>query len=581
MLADKGGKEMKISTSFKFIGGIVMMIFLLVPYSATGASSASDPPVTCEEIAKIQVPNAIIKATTVVLAGAQQFVQSPGYPTPQNVTLPAEICRVQGTAKPTSDSRINFELWVPARGWNQKIMVFGNRTYSGLMNSPPEAPTVMASMASQIARGYATLVGDSGHDTDDMMFVVGHPEKMADWGFRSINAITKAAKYILTASKGTAPKYSYYQGCSTGGHQGLAEAQRYPEDFDGILVGAPCNNRLRLNIGFLNMFLANHNPGDNINPIIPISTTDPDPVKRNKLPMIQAKVIEMCDTADGVQDGIMDDPRKCVDPVFDAARDLQCHGADAPNCLTAAQVTALNKLHSGAIDLRPTVNNVTNPNYKKPIYQWPKGVEASMLGYMGLSGIPARTDFWRYWVFDKSDWNWWTFDFNRNFTYADFKVSSVIDNINPNLKPFKDRKGKMIIYHGWADGVVSATDTALYYDNVVKTVGGTGPNALADTQSFIRLFLVPGMDHCSGGFCPTGMPAPASSQNDWIMALENWVENGVAPDMIIGAYIASDKVDMTRPICAYPKIAKYKGPAPANLSNPLVKEASNWFCENP
>ena len=218
-----------------------------------------------------------------------------------------------------------------------------------------------------------------------------------------------------------------------------------------------------------------------------------------------------------------------------------------------------------------------------------KGAEASMLSYMGEGGEPARTDFWRYWVFDNRDWNWWTFDFNRDFTYALQTVSPKIDNINPDLTAFKARKGKMIIYNGWADGVVSAMDTALYYDNVVKKVGGTGATALVDTQSFVRLFLIPGMAHCVGGFCPNrpgaadseGVPEDPSPQNNWIMALEGWVENGIAPDKMIGATLVSDKVDMTRPLCTYPKIAKYKGAPPYNMTNAAVKSATNWSCENP
>jgi feruloyl esterase len=564
---------MKTYTRFKLFGLVVVIIFLLTACSGGGDSAPPFQPLTSAEVAKLQVPNASIKAATLVSAGAQKFVQSTGYPTPQSVTLPFDIIRVQGTAMPTSDSSINFELWIPATGWNQKLWAFGNGGYSGSMG--------LSGMVAQLTRGYATLIGDTGHDTEDMMFVVGNPEKMADWGYRSVHAITVASKYILTAAQGTSPKYSYYSGCSTGGGQGLAEAQRYPEDFDGILAGDPGNNRLRLNIGFLNMFIANHDPGVNNPPIIPLKSGDADPAKNNKLPMIQAKVIEKCDALDGVTDGILDDPRLCTSPAFDATRDLLCPGADAANCLTAAQVTALTNLHTGALDKRPTVNNVTNPNYNKPIYQWPRGVETSMRGYMGESGEPARTDFWKYWVFDNPDWDWWSFDFNRDFDYAILKVSENVDNMDQNLKPFKDRKGKMIIYNGWADGVVSATDTALYYDKVVTTVGGTGATALADTQSFVRLFLVPGMAHCSGGFCPTGQPAPASAQNDWIRALENWVENGIAPDMIIGATVVSGAVDMTRPICAYPKIAKYKGSAPYDKTNAAVKSSANWSCENP
>lgn len=580
----KGGIGMKTWSGFIIVSMFVISIFLLTACSDSDSSGDLDvtqqtSSLSCAEIAQLEVPNAVITAATEVSAGAQQFIQSEGYPTPIDVTLPYDIFRVQGTAMPTSDSSINFELWIPASSWNQKLMAFGNGGYSGSMGRAYSA------MALQLERGYATLIGDSGHDTEDMMFIVGHPEKMADWGYRSVHAITVAAKYILEQSQGTLPLYSYYQGCSTGGGQGLAEAQSYPEDFDGILAGAPGNNRMRLNIAFLNMFLANHNFNDNTTPIIPLSTDTSLPAEqRNKLPMIQAKVIESCDSLDGVTDGILDDPRLCVSPDFDE-NDLLCSGADAADCLTTEQVTALKNLHTGPLDLRPTVNNVANPNYNEPIYQFPKGSEASMYYYMGLSGEPARTDFWRYWVFGDPYWDWWTFDFNRDFTYALQTVSPEVDNTDPDLKPFRDRGGKIIIYNGWADGIVSATDTALYYDEVVETVGGTGPTAYEDTQIFARLFLVPGMGHCSGGFCPatSGQDGTllASAQTDFILALENWVENGIAPDMMIGATTVSGQVDMTRPICPYPEIAQYIGSAPADLTNPAIKLEENWDCMNP
>ena len=567
-----------------FVGSMVVLnLFLLTACSDSDSDgnvgSVQSAALSCEEIAQLEVQDAVINAVTAVPAGGQQFIQSEGYPTPVNVTLDVDICRVQGTAMPTPESRINFELWILSSEWNKKLMAFGNGGYSAKMSSG------YSSMTKQVARGNATVVGDTGHDTEDMMFVVGNPESMADWGYRSVHAITVAAKFILKNSQGTSPLYSYYQGCSTGGGQGLAEAQRYPDDFDGILVGDPGNNRMRLNIAFMYMFLANHNTNDNSTPIIPLSRdTSLSPELQNKLPMIQSRVIEICDSLDGVTDGILDDPRLCVAPDFDEDM-LLCTGGDAADCLTEEQVTALRNLHTGPLDLRETVNNVSNPNYSMPIYQFPKGSESSMYNYMGLSGEPARADFWRYWVFNDPNWDWWSFDFNRDLTYAVQTVSPVVDSIDPDLKPFRDSGGKIIIYNGWADGVVSATDTALYYDNVVKTVSGTEATAYEDTQSFARLFLVPGMGHCRGDFCPgiTGQDGAlaASAETDFMLALENWVENGIAPDMMIGAKTVSGEVDMTRPICPYPQIAKYIGPAPADLTNTEIKIEGNWACLEP
>ena len=259
--------------------------------------------------------------------------------------LPA-FCRVQAHVATSNDSLVNFETWVPSN-WNGKIVVTGNGGYSNVPS--------YRDMAYALAQGYAAVGGDTGHQTptpDDLQWGAGHPERILDWGTRSIHAITEPAQKIVAALAGNAPRRSYYYGCSTGGHQAYAEIQKYPQDFDGLVAGAPGNNRVRLNAAYLWQFLSNHSAEDG-REIVPAA----------KLPMITKAVVAACDKNDGVADGVIDDPRSCG---FNPAS-LACREQDASDCLTQTQVAALNRMYSGA----------TNPRTGERIYPgWSKSSEA-------------------------------------------------------------------------------------------------------------------------------------------------------------------------------------------------------------
>src|SRR5262249_51649266 len=222
-------------------------------------------------------------------------------------------------------------------------------------------------MAEAMRKGYVAIGGDAGHQTatpDDLLWGVGHPEKIIDWGARSVHSITEAGKRIIERMQGTPARRAYFCGCSTGGHQGYAEIQRYPQDFDGVVAGAPGNNRVRLNAGFLWQFLANRQPETDSPPIIPAS----------KLPAITRAVVQACDALDGVADGVVDDPRTCS---FDPSS-LLCKQDEDATCLTSDQVNALKKLYAGA----------RNPRTGQQIYPgWPKSSEALTVNANGLPAI--------------------------------------------------------------------------------------------------------------------------------------------------------------------------------------------------
>ncbi|HEU4389051.1 MAG TPA: tannase/feruloyl esterase family alpha/beta hydrolase [Blastocatellia bacterium] len=507
-------------------------------------------PCDAASLAKLKLDKARIVSVSAVPAGSFTPLGSPI----ALASLP-DFCRVQAVATPTPDSLINFEVWLPkAASWNEKLVTTGNGGYSPALN--------YRDMAYALRQGYAALGGDTGHQTkdpNDLTFVVGHPEKMVDFGTRSIHAITVAGKRIIAAFEGRAARRAYYYGCSTGGHQGFAEIQRYPADFDGVIAGAPANNRVRLNAGFLWQFLANHNPGDNSTPIIPPS----------KLPLITNAVVAACDANDGVTDGVIDDPRSCR---FDPAV-LKCKQGDADDCLTPPQLAALEKMYAGA----------RNPRSGAQVYPgWPKSSEALTVAPNGTvtsgwsqywgTNEPARSGFWRYWVFDNPRWDWWTFDFDRDLARADAEVGKAVDQVNTDLSAFKARGGRVIVYHGWQDPVVNALDTITYYEKVKARQGSQ-----TETDRFFRLFLVPGMGHCAGGTGTTSFgnqgtaPPLIDAQHDCLSALDRWVDQGVAPDSIVASKIVNGITVRTRPLCPYPKKAVYKG-----IGN--TDDATNFTC---
>jgi feruloyl esterase len=429
--------------------------------------------------------------------------------------------------------------------WNGKLVVTGNGGYSPQLS--------YGDMAMAMRQGYAVVGGDTGHQSanpNDMLFGVNHPEKIIDWGTRSVHAITEPSKAIVGALGAKAADKSYYYGCSTGGHQGYAEVQRYPNDFDGVIAGDPGNNRTALNVEFMWRFLSNHATNDNTTPILTTA----------KATLITNSAVAACDALDGVTDGVIDDPRVCTTAKFNVDS-LLCTGADAPTCLTAAQVAAAKKIYQGPV----------NPSTSTNIYPGPPvGSESGWSAYWGTTE-PTRADFWRYWVFDNPGWNWWTFDFNRDMAYSLAKVGPYVDQNNTDISAFKARGGKLITFQGWADPVVSPYDTIAYYQKVVAAQGSQ-----ANTDTFFRLFMAPGMGHCGGGAGPSvfgnsNTPPVVDAQHDLISALDAWVTKGTAPDQIIASKLTGTTVVRTRPLCPYPKKQTYKGTGSTD-------DAANFTC---
>jgi feruloyl esterase len=520
------------------LGLLFAVMVALVPLTARAA------PADCAALAHAALANGRVERAQLVPPGSFQPPEGP----PVATTRP--ICRVSGFADPSGASRIGFEVWLPAAGWTGRIHMVGNGAYSS---------EIRYGLLAQIAsRGDAAVATDTGHKGESLMFGVENPEAIEDWGHRAVHQSIEAGKRLARAYYGRRPDWSYFTGCSTGGHQGLMSAQRYPGDFDGVIAGAPGANRTNLNFGFLWQFQQNHEHGDNRRPIL----------DRAALITVNRAVIAQCDALDGVRDGIVTDPRQCR---FDPKVTLCRPGANT-GCLTPRQVQALAAMYAGA--QRAVTGEQIYPG-------WPVGSEYSkgrptMMAAEQAWDIywanpqrpeePQRIDYIRRWALNDPTWDWWSFDWDKDVDRVRAAMGPRIDAIDPDLSAFRRRGGKLILFMGWQDPVVSPYDTIGYYEAVAARQGGFTP-----AQSFARLFMVPGMPHCAGGpgdsnFVSTSRdsaPLKPDTEHDMSLALEAWVERGRAPDRIIAAKYAGDGPEsglvFTRPLCPYPQLPYYRG----------------------
>jgi feruloyl esterase len=474
--------------------------------------------VMCASLMSLTIPDVEIASATDVAAGPFGPAGGRG-----GGTLVPAFCRVAAVATPSTDSHINLEVWIPTTNWTGRLLGTANGGFAG---SIPYGP-----MAAGLAKGYATVGTDTGHIGDQLEFGLGHPEKIVDWGYRAIHVMTETAKLVIRSDRGRFPDRSYFDGCSTGGQQGLSEAQRYPADYDGIVAGDPGNNRVRLILGFLWGWMALH--GEDGKPVLPAA----------KLATITKAAVAACDANDGLKDGMVSDPATCH---FDPST-LLCKGGDDNTCLTAPQVAAVEKVYDGA----------KNPRTHEQIFPgWTRGSEQGWGGYLLSPAEPSRIGFLRYLTFHDPAWDMKTFDWDRDVAFVDAQVPAI-SATSTNLSAFKSRGGKLVMYTGLADPVVPPQDAINYYDAVTKAMGA------AATPSFFRFFPVPGMGHCNGGTGPVDFDA--------LGALERWVEQGEAPASLAGSHSTGGTVDRTRPLCAYPARARYKGTG-------SIDDAANFTC---
>jgi feruloyl esterase len=492
-------------------------------------------------------------AFTSVLQPAGEFVIPRERGPKRSVDLPA-FCRASGVLRPTADSRITFEVWLPAENWNGRFQGIGNVGFGGSID--------YMALVKALQAGYAAAATDTGHQAavTDAVWARHQVEKLVDFGWRALHLTTVAGKSLAKAFYGSPPRYSYFNSCSNGGRQGLMEAQQFPQDYDGIMAGSPAYNWTGLYTDYVWNAQALSKAG------AAISAAQTSAIKE--------RVLAQCDALDGIDDGLINDPRRCT---VDTQK-LLCTDGESDSCLTTPQIRALEAIYQG-----PRTSDGT------PIYfGFPPGGETAP-GSPGwelwiFGADPGQSlqqvlgsNFIRYMVGAAEHWVPADFDFDHDFGPLEKKIAPALNATNPDLSRFAAHGGKLILYHGWSDPAIPATGTIAYRDQVLRQMG----ERRAD--DFIRLFMVPGMHHCAGGTGPSdfgqgGAPVPgADPATNLAAALETWVEAGTPPGQVIAhtapATQGNDSV-RTGLLCAYPKTALLRQGA-----DPMLAES--YTCGDP
>jgi hypothetical protein len=439
---------------------------------------------------------------------------------------------------------------MPLSGWNGKFMGQGNGGFAGSISYQGLAVAVLS--------GFATGGTDTGHTAGgtDAGWALGHPEKVIDFGYRGVHTMTELSKTVVQAFYASAAKRNYFSSCSDGGREALMEAQRFPGDYDGILAGAPAYNWTKLlsRAAGMNQMLLAKPEG-----YLPAS----------KVPAISKAVLVACQREE--PGPFLADPRTCQ---F-SPKAMLCKGAETDGCLTQAQADSVKALYSGSFLHDGTlVYHGLLPGGELGGNGWPGWITGDKPGTSAVSAYSEN--YFRNMVYSDANWDPKGFDLDRDLKAAQENTASAVDAVNPDLTAFKERGGKLILYHGWNDAAISPLGTIDYFNSVVEKVGRP------ETEEFVRLFLASGLQHCGGGpgladfgqFGPSFDPALDNPAHNITFALEEWVEKGTAPEQVIarGGYeVEGKKVSFSEPICAYPKAAEYKGSGD-------LKDAASYAC---
>jgi feruloyl esterase len=474
---------------------------------------------TCEGLSTVSQPHVAVTLAQAVAPGAFTAPGRGGRGANAFASLPS-FCRVAATLTPSADSDIKIEVWLPASGWNGKLEAVGNGAWAGNISYP--------AMATALAAGYAAVSTDTGHTGGDARFMVGHHEKLVDFEERAVHEMTVTAKAIAAAYYGSAPKQAYFNGCSTGGRQALTEAQRYPLDFDAIVAGAPANAVRRQTFGQIWLWQATHK--DDASLLTP-----------EKYAVLHRAALAQCDALDGVKDGVIENPLKCA---FDPSVTL-CKSGDGTDCLTAPQVEAAKKIYAGAS--QPTTHRLLYPGLEP-------GSETGWNMSVAARPVSYAEDFFKYIVQNNPEWDPKSLNYDADVATVD-KVKTGLDATNADLSAFVAHGGKLLVYHGWSDPGIPPRNSVNYYDRVLK--------ATRNARDGVRLFMVPGMAHCGGG--------DGTSTFDMVAAVDTWVETKAAPATIPASRVVDGRAVRTRPLCAYPAVATYKGSGSTD-------DAANFVC---
>lgn len=528
---------------------------------------------SCSRLAGLNLPHTVITQAEAMAAG--DFLAPDG----NNYTVPA-FCKVHGVAVPTKDSHINFEVWLPSDTWNGRFYQLGTGGMSGSLDA------FTGKLVEGIERGNVVAMTDGGHQSSILTekgfqainpdWALHQPEKIIDFGYRALKETTDSAKSLIKAYYGRQQAYSYYVGCSGGGREAMVAAHRFSKDWDGILVGAPANHFVRTAMNFAWADRAVF--GDKASQI-PVS----------KLPAIQKAALASCTEQAHVVNGIATDARFCRPDT----QTMVCEGEENDKCLTRAQAAALHKLYDGVRS--PSTGELIYPGFTPSMEAETGDTGGWNVRFMadrrekGIERGPEAfiNRFFRMMVVDDMAWDSASLDFDRDIELAMKKTVNgerlvdILGPVSPDFSTLQEQGAKVIMYHGWGDAALTAVGGIADYETVVRKTG-----SLRETQSFYRLYMVPGMLHCSTGpgahsfgQVHTANRLPALKQDaahDIAMALEEWVEKDIVPEKVIATkYINDDPgkgVAFTRPLCPYPQLAIYDGVGDIN-------EAASFSCQ--
>ncbi len=538
-------------------------ISLLCATAVVGVAPSAWAGTACDALAGLSIPNTNITGAGNV-AGPISVSGAGGQ---GKVSMP--FCRIEGVTHPTPRSTVKFEVWLPPN-WNTRMKT---TTTGGFLGGIP-----YARLAEDVALGYTVVGSNLGHDGGADPRWDTDPDALAAYGYAAHPSVNKAARAVIAAFYDKPPAYSYFEGCSGGGRQALMVAQRYPELFDGILAGAP-----------------SYAYPDAIMQILwqqrihkPKSAADAPLIPASKLKMVSASVLAACDAKDGLKDSLVGDPRACDRDM----KALRCKAGDGPDCLNDAQLAGLAEIYRGPH------RSTGEPLFSAPLpgseYLWNLATGDSG-GYGAFFGDV---------VFEDVKWDWRTLDFDTGYDTVRNKINPLMGAPSPDLSAFKARGGKLLQYHGWHDSLVAPSASPNYYNSLIAFEKLKGSNNIDDAiakltpqqiaadaakpqpvQDYFRLFMVPGMGHCSGGVAPNrfdhganAAPSKRDAEHSAVMALERWVEQGIAPERIVATqYVDNDVskgIARERPLCVYPKVARYSGKGD-------IDAAANFACAAP
>jgi tannase/feruloyl esterase len=536
---------------------LLVLIVLLAPASAIGQSTQQDA-ASCERLASLSLPDTTITAAEVVKAGAFTVPGNaprdgggssalagtigavpdvPGRVTANTAGLGlgynggrgiplfstlAAFCRVAATLTPSRASDIRMEMWMPIAGWNGNFRGTSPNGLGGVLN--------YNAMAVGLMDGFAIASTDTGHRGGDTAWM-RDPEKITDFAGRAMHETTVVGKALASAYYGTAPKYSYMIECGGGSAAALHEVQKYPADYNGVVVGGHAAHLTRQIFGQLWPWLAAHPDGA---AILPSAT----------LAIVHDAVLKKCDMLDGVKDALLEDPRKCS---FDPT-EIACKAGDTANCLTALQVEAVRKIYTGPTNPR-THEQVWSPLFRGSELDWSFFTESA--APIGIATSALRM------ILDDPSWDYRMVDFDRHVAAADRSDIARVNASNPDISAYVRGGGKLILSGGWNNALVPAGAVLDYYARVEAKIG------LQESRDGVRLYMVPGMIECNGG--------PGTDTFDLLSVMRRWVERGQAPSEVAASRIEHGTVVRTRPLCPYPQVATYRGSGSTD-------DARNFVC---